>query len=52
MYGLPLFAIPYFRVAMRGLQETGLSAIWTKRRAHVIEAASSGTMLSCRITWG
>lgn len=51
MYGLRLFGVPYFRVAMRGLQQTGLSAIWTSRKAHVVEAASSETMLSCRISW-
>ncbi len=51
MYGLPLFEIPYFRTAMRGLQQAGLSAIWTRRKAHVTEVAHSETMLTCRVSW-
>jgi hypothetical protein len=51
MHGLRLFSVPYFRVAIRGLQQAGLTAIWSYRRVTATELACSSTMLSCRLTW-
>jgi hypothetical protein len=51
MYGLSLFSVPYFRVALRGLQQKGLSAIWAWRKLYVTELSSSNTMLTYRVSW-
>jgi hypothetical protein len=51
MYRLPLLSIPYFRVAMRGLQENGLSAIYSWHKLHVAELGSSEASTKYRLTW-
>lgn len=51
MYNLSLLAVPYFRVAVRGLQESGLSAIYSWKKIHVIELSSTDTSARYRLTW-
>ncbi len=51
MYNLSLLGVPYFRVAVRGLQESGLSAIYSWKKIHVIEVASTDTSAKYRLTW-
>jgi hypothetical protein len=51
MYKLPLLGIPYFRVAMRGVQEIGLSAIYSWHKLHVSELGSTESSAKYRLTW-
>jgi len=51
IYNLPLLSVPYFRVAVRGLQESGLSAIYSWERVRVIELNASDTSAKYRLTW-
>jgi hypothetical protein len=51
MYNLSLLGVPYFRVAVRGLQESGLSAIYSWKKIHVIEVSSTDTSAKYRLTW-
>jgi hypothetical protein len=51
MYNLSLLGVSYFRVAVRGLQESGLSAIYSWKRIHVIELSSTETSAKYRLTW-
>jgi hypothetical protein len=51
MYKLPLLGIPYFRVALRGLQERGLSEIYSWHKLHVTELSSSESSAKYRLTW-
>ena len=51
MYNLSLLAVPYFRVAVRGLQESGLSAIYSWKKIHVVELSSTDTSAKYRLTW-
>jgi hypothetical protein len=49
MYGLPLFASPYFRVAARYVLQNGLTH-WCSR-CYVTEAASTPTTVTFREAW-
>jgi hypothetical protein len=51
MYNLALFSVPYFRVAVRGLQESGLSAIYSWKKVYVSELSASETGAKYRLTW-
>ena len=51
MYNLSLLEVPYFRVALRGLQESGLSAIYSVSRIHVVELGVMGLSVKYRLTW-
>ncbi|HTV18235.1 MAG TPA: hypothetical protein VMG12_06180 [Polyangiaceae bacterium] len=51
MYNLSLLEVPYFRVALRGLQEAGLSAIYSWKRIHVVEVGVMGLSVKYRLTW-
>ena len=51
MYNLSLLGVPYFRVAMRGLQEGGLSAIYRWHKLRVSELAANDTSAKYRLTW-
>jgi hypothetical protein len=51
MYKLPLLGIPYFRVALRGVQEIGLSAIYSWHKLHVSELSSAESSAKYRLTW-
>lgn len=51
MYKLPLLGIPYFRVALRGVQERGLSAIYSWHKLHVSELSSAEASAKYRLTW-
>jgi hypothetical protein len=52
MYNLSLLAVPYFRVALRGMQESGLSIIWRWSKLRVSEIpAASDTSAKYRLTW-
>lgn len=51
MYSAPLAAIPYYRVAMRGVQEGTLAAVYGWQRIHVSELAATDRMVKYRIAW-
>lgn len=51
MYNLPLLEVPYFRVALRGLQEAGLSAIYSWKKIHVSEVGVMGLSVKYRLAW-
>jgi hypothetical protein len=49
MYGLPLFSIPYFRVALRGMHQTGFSLFCTK--CYMTDLSSTPTSHAYRAAW-
>jgi hypothetical protein len=49
MYGLPLFSIPYIRVAVRGMHQTGFMLFCTK--CYMTELGSTPTSLAYRAAW-
>jgi len=51
MYNLLLLEVPYFRVALRGLQEAGLSAIYSWKKIHVSEVGVMGLSVKYRLAW-
>jgi hypothetical protein len=51
MYNLSLLEVPYFRVALRGLQEAGLSAIYSWKKIHVSELGVMGLSVKYRLAW-
>jgi hypothetical protein len=51
MINLALLGVPYFRVAVRGLQESGLSAIYNWKKVYVSELSASDTSAKYRLTW-
>ena len=52
MYNLSLLSVPYFRNALRGLQENGLSTIWRWSKLRVSEVpATNDTSAKYRLNW-
>jgi hypothetical protein len=49
MYGLPLFSIPYIRVAVRGMHQTGFSLFCTK--CYMTDLGSTPTSHAYRAAW-
>lgn len=49
MHGLPLFSIPYIRVAVRGMHQTGFMLFCTK--CYMTELGSTPTSLAYRAAW-
>jgi hypothetical protein len=49
MYGLPLFAIPYIRVAIRGMHQTGFALFCTK--CYMTDLSSTATSHAYRAAW-
>ncbi len=49
MYGLPLFSIPYIRVALRGMHQTGFMLFCTK--CYMTDLGSTATSHAYRAAW-
>jgi hypothetical protein len=49
MYGLPLFAIPYIRVAVRGMHQTAFTLFCTK--CYMTDRGSTATSHAYRAAW-
>ncbi|HEX8796324.1 MAG TPA: hypothetical protein VF765_35480 [Polyangiaceae bacterium] len=49
MYGLPLFSIPYIRVALRGMHQTGFMLFCTK--CYMTDLGSTPTSHAYRAAW-
>lgn len=49
MYGLPLFSIPYIRVALRGMHQTGFMLFCTK--CYMTDLSSTDTTHAYRAAW-
>jgi hypothetical protein len=51
MYGLPLFDVPYFRVALRGVQQRRLASVYSWLHIEVSEVSSNKSTTKFRVTW-
>ena len=52
MYNLSLLSVPYFRIALRGMQENGLSTIWRWSKLRVTEIpATNDSSAKYRLSW-
>jgi hypothetical protein len=49
--GVPILAIPYFRNAIRGLYQAGISVFCTRCYAHEIPRRAPPTSIALRLSW-